>query len=453
MNQNPINIAYALNDKYAEMTCVSMCSVITNCENSEIVFHLFAEDLSLEQAERISVLSAENVNIRIELHNIRIDGELFVTADYTGLGAPNLTKEAYAPIMMPDLLPDLERLLFLDCDTIIEGNAAEIWQADLGGFLVGMAPDYSLTPKELKKQILGMGESDVYYNTGVILMDIAGLRRFGLPQIVKENVARLYKQSVEAELSWFADQDVLNYALRGKIKKLPMRYNSYFWQSLPLGESIEECIEAYLNPVIVHFIGTPKPTELGNVPVNLPEWERYYKYKAMTPYANDADEIRTALQKKREENTLEAFMPVFDENTIHWYSFHFAKQMFALAAKRYRLTVNGKKIVVWGLNNRTWTLAVYLAAHGMEVKGIVDGLESNHGIRVFYSAVEPPEILRGTVGDTFVMLDMRNYDIARQVMAELRSWGYSEDDFCYVYAPIWEGTGALGESTAISRSS
>ena len=57
----------------------------------------------------------------------------------------------------------------------------------------------------------------------------------------------------------------------------------------------------------------------------------------------------------------------------------------------------------------------------MDVKGIVDGLESNQGIAMFDYVVEAPEVLRRGIGDTFVMLDMRSYDIARQIMAELRS--------------------------------
>ena len=436
-----IHIAYALNDKYAEMTCVSMCSVLANCEDSEIVFHLFSEQLSREHTEKLADLNKVRKNTSVFFHDICIDDDLFITAEYVGLGAPNLTKEAYAPVLFPELLPDLEKLLFLDCDTIIEGNIARLWEIDLDGALVGMVPDYSLEPKETKKQILGIGENGVYFNTGVILMNLPGLRRFELSRIVSENVGCLYKQTTEAGLNWFADQDVLNNALRGKIKKLPMRYNSYFWKSLPLGEHIDECIEAFLNPVIVHFLGTPKPTELGNVPVNLPEWERYYKYKAISPFATDGDTEKAAIYKKREDNTLNALTPVFDENTIHCYSFHFAKQMFALAAERYITVAKEKSIVIWGLNNRTLTLVVYLAAHELEVKGIVDGLDSNQGISVFDHAVQPPDILQGGAGETFVMLDMRNYDTARQVMAILQSWGYTAQEYCHVYAPIWEGTG------------
>ena len=438
---NTIHIAYALNDKYAEMTCVSMCSVLENCNDSELIFYLFAEQLSREHTEKLSGLNKGRENVSIKFHNIRIDGDLFVTAEYDAIGLPNLTKEAYARVLMPELLPDLERLLYLDCDTIIEGNIARLWQIDLGDALVGMAPDYSLEPKEAKKQILGIGENDDYFNSGVILMDISGLRRFQLSRIISENVVGLYTQTMEAHLNWYADQEVLNYALRGKVKKLPMRYNSYFWVSSLLGERIDECIEAFLNPVIVHFIGTPKPTELGKAPVNVPEWERYYKYKAISPFAVDGDAAKAAVYKTRESNALNALIPVIDGNMIHWYSFHFAKQMFELAVRRYESSADGKNIVIWGLNNRTWTLAVYLAAHGLGVNGVVDGFAGNQGISVFDYVVSPPEVLQGCAGETYVMLDMRNYYAAQQVMETLRSWGYAEDGFCFVFAPIWEGTG------------
>ena len=435
-----IHIAYALNEKYAEMTCVSMCSVLANCDDSTIVFHLFAEQLSEEHTKKISDLCVGWESISICYHDIKIDGELFVTAEHKGFATPSLTKETYARMLIPELLPDLERLLYLDCDTIVEGNIAQLWEIDLGDALAGMVPDYSLGSKKEKKQIIGLAESSIYFNGGVILMNLSGLRKFPLRRIATENVVDLYRKITDAGLDWCADQEVLNYALSGRIKKLPMKFNSYFWMSLPLGVSIGECVEALLNPAIVHFVATPKPTELGYMPVNVPEWGRYYKYKAMSPFADDNDAVRIAIFKSRESNTLNALLPPFYNDMIHWFSFHFANQLFSLAAERYIATANGKEIVIWGLNERVWLLTVFLVAQELDVIGIVDGLSENHGIAVFDYIVDSPDILRNRVGETFVMLDMRNHDIALKVMEELKSWGYTEKDYCYVYAPIWEGT-------------
>jgi len=439
-----IHIAYALNDKYAEMTCVSMCSVLANCEGSEIVFHIFAEKLSQEHTEKLVGLSKGRENISVCFQNILLDSDLFVTAEYDILGAPKLTKEAYTPILIPKLLPNLEKALFLDCDTIVEGNIAQLWKIDLDDALAGMIPNYWMDSKETietRNQILGFEESGVYFNTGVILMNLSGLRKCQLARIAAENVGQLYKQITEAGLVWLADQDVLNFALCGKVKKLPMRYNSNFWISQLSGENIDECIEALLNPVIIHFLGTPKPIELGNAPVLMPEWERYYKYKATSPFATDHDAIKIAIYKAREDITLDALKPYFDHNCVRWYCLNFTKQIFESALRRYKTATNGKNIVIWGLNERTWTLVVFLAAHGLEVKSIVDGLESNQEIAIFDYVVESPDVLRGGVDETFVMLDMRNYDIARQIMADIQSWGYTAEDYCYVYAPIWEGLG------------
>ena len=434
-----IHIAYALNDNYAEMTCVSMCSVLENRKNAEIVFHLFAEDISRENTEKLNNLCIEQEKSSVIFHDISIDGELFVTTKYDGYGSPNLTKETYVRVLMPDLLPELERLLYLDCDTIVVGDLAQLWETDLEGEFVGMVPDYSLGEKEKKKQILGLERSSIYFNGGVILMDISKLREYKLSRIATENVKILYDTVTSAGMEWFADQEVLNYVLQNRIKKLPMRYNSYFWISLPCDERIDECIKALLNPIIVHFIATPKPTELGNASVLLPDWERYYKYKAMSPYAAEGDEEKIALYKAREAKTLDALKPC-DFHSVRWYCTFFAKQIFELSLLRYKTDGNGKGITIWGLNAGTWILTVFLAAHGVEVKRIVDGLEGNQGIEVFDYSVESPEVLRGSSSGTYVMLDMRNYDIAQQVMEQLQIWGYSKGDFYYVYAPLWEGT-------------
>ena len=446
MGSSSIHIAYALDDGFAEMTCVSIVSLLRNTAE-QVEFHIIESRLSNVHIEKIKNLVDSYSHGVCKFYHVDIDGNVYSTTKES-----KVTKETYACGMLPVILCELDRVIWLDGDTIIEEDIAQIWDVDLGEYYAAMVPDTSWAPKEPKKAVLGIEAADWYFNSGVMLLDLAMLRRFKLTELLEIHLEATHKSVLDAGLEWYRVQDMLNYLLKGRIKRLPLRFNSYFWISQLLDENIDECVDAYLTPSIVHFIGTPKPTELAKIPVNLPEWERYYKYKALSPYADLGDAEKTAAYRMRERNTLDSLMPYFDENLIHWYSFPFAKQMFELSAERYRLTANGKKIVVWGLNNRTWTLAVYLAAHGLDVKGIVDGLESNLGIRVFDYTVEPPEILRETVGDTFVMLDMRNYDIARQIMAELRSWGYSEDDFCYVYAPIWDGTGVFGEITATSTS-
>ena len=440
-----IHIAYALNDKYAEMTCVSMCSVLANSENSEIVFHLFAEQLSSEHVHKLTSVEKWSNNTSVCFHDVQIDNDLFIPAMHNSIGFPNLTKEAYARVLMPDVLSDLSRILYLDCDTIVEENITQLWQADLGDALVGMIADYSLETKTVKKEILEIGESGIYFNTGVILMDIPGLLRFQLSRTVSENIGLLHKKVVKAHQNWYADQDVINYVLRGKIKKLPMCYNSYFWESSLLGENIDDCIKAYANPVVVHFIGTPKPSELSKIPVNVSEWERYYKYKAISPFASDSDSIKTSLYKIHEDNTLNALMPFHLSIVVHCFSTRFAKQMFSFALQKYKMCGNDKKVIVWGLNDRTWTFIVYITAHEFDVNGIVDGVESNQGVSVFDHVVQSPEILRGCAEDTFVMLDMRSFDTAQQIMITLKSWGYTDNDFCHVYSPIWGETRRLGE--------
>ena len=114
------------------------------CVDLDIAFHLFPKQLSEEHNRKFSDLCEGRTKIRICYHDIHIDGELLVTVDHKGFATPSLSKETYARILIPELLPDFERLLYLDCDTIIEGSIVQLWKIDLGDALVGMVPDYSL---------------------------------------------------------------------------------------------------------------------------------------------------------------------------------------------------------------------------------------------------------------------------------------------------------------------
>ena len=69
----------------------------------------------------------------------------------------------------------MDKALYLDCDTIVCGSIEKMYRTHLGGCLAGMIMEPTVY-KEMKESI-HMEKDDAYFNSGVILMDLAGWRR------------------------------------------------------------------------------------------------------------------------------------------------------------------------------------------------------------------------------------------------------------------------------------
>lgn len=171
-----------------------------------------------------------------------------------GLPTHDFTKKAtWYRIMYPDLLPDADRVLHLDADLIVTDTLAPLWGIDLGANYLAavdnvIEPEYADRPAKL-----GLPSDQRYFNAGVMLMDLAALRRDGCSQA-------LYAYGVghAGELVW-RDQDVLNVVLGSRRLTLHPRWNvmnsmvtySFAKSFFAVGE-LDRALE---DPAVRHFEG------------------------------------------------------------------------------------------------------------------------------------------------------------------------------------------------------
>lgn len=74
-------------------------------------------------------------------------------------------------------------------------------------------------------------EVEEYYNGGIMLIDIEKWKNENITEILKYDLDKNYEQYVKWGL---ADQDLLNYALKNRIKTLPQYWNNQCWQGKKL---------------------------------------------------------------------------------------------------------------------------------------------------------------------------------------------------------------------------
>lgn len=104
-------------------------------------------------------------------------------------------------LMLPQLLPNVSRIIYADLDMIFFNDLIDVYELDLGKNVIAAVPT----------------RTDKYFNSGFLLMDLDAIRKKNLyNKWVKESQTHQYKNP---------DQDVLNYTLQGHVLFLPLKYN------------------------------------------------------------------------------------------------------------------------------------------------------------------------------------------------------------------------------------
>ena len=149
---------------------------------------------------------------------------------------------------LPLMFPDIDKVLYLDVDTIIVQNIDELWDIDLSDYYLAAVPE------PLKTKVYGQ-----YVNAGVMMLNLKKLREDGTAQKI---IDLMYAQKMD-----FPDQDAINKICKWRMYELHTDYNVTRWT----GRAI--------NPKIKHWAGytdwtsrqswkdaaiyTPKCTELN----------------------------------------------------------------------------------------------------------------------------------------------------------------------------------------------
>ncbi len=156
-------------------------------------------------------------------------------------------------ILLPELLSDVSRVLYLDVDTLILDRLDPLWELELGTSLLAAVRNVFMPYHHQRPTDLGMEPSD-YFNSGVLLLNLEQMRE---DRFCDALYSLATKRS--SELDW-PDQDALNLSVGGRWLRLHPRWN--VMNSMVLRpELAREALgaadvdEALAAPAIRHFEG------------------------------------------------------------------------------------------------------------------------------------------------------------------------------------------------------
>jgi lipopolysaccharide biosynthesis glycosyltransferase len=297
-----IHIACAANEKYVGYCAAMLHSAFAKAGGARLEIHfLHPEDLPEASLRRLRDM-VEGFGGRFSPAAI----------DENALAA--LPRTWYFPriiwyrILLPELRPGLDRVLYLDCDTLIMDSLLELWQTDLEQFYVAAVQNLIEPRFATRHHSMGIPPGQVYFNSGVLLLNLKLMREQGCVERIYEYAARYGSRSV------WPDQDALNHVLGPKCHLLHPRWNCqnsfFFWPQARDVFGEKALAEATRAPAILHFEGPPetKPWHYLN---NHPFRAKYWQHFRSTPFPAPPPEGRTA------RNMLRRYLPgLHDSGTL-----------------------------------------------------------------------------------------------------------------------------------------
>ena len=253
LSPDRISIACGTDENYAIGLAVTLHSALSNTRSNDVDVYVVNGGLSTSTRQRLELL--------IRRHGRR--ARLFwLTPDMASLKDVRvysyLTKASYFRLLLPELLPHLDRVIYLDSDLVVDGDLADVWRRSTDHLLGSAVQDCCLptvgTALGALCERLGLVPDLPYCNAGIMVMNLRRWRSDAL------SARALQVLAAHSEHLPFLDQDAVNIVVAGQWDLLPQTWNvmtvgvQYSRMKLPM--SPEEMIR---RAKVLHYTAARKP--------------------------------------------------------------------------------------------------------------------------------------------------------------------------------------------------
>ncbi len=223
-NKNEVNVFFASDSRYLPYLAVAVASLAEHTSDNYIYNIRILTTGFSEQAQEKLADSTKRNNIRISVHDIRdkiehIKEELSLRLrDY-------YSESIYYRMFIPSMFPELSRAVYVDSDVIFNDDIAKLYCTDIGTDLLGAVSDESVISEPVfanyVKRHIGLVSEYEYFNSGVLLMNLDGLRAAKIEEKFLHILCKYNFNTIAP------DQDYLNFLCRGRVRYLDTGWNKH----------------------------------------------------------------------------------------------------------------------------------------------------------------------------------------------------------------------------------
>lgn len=237
------HIAYACNQPYAQYVAVSLKSLCdTQPQRADVMWkiHILTDGITPKSEAQLASICALRQDFQLVVHVIR--GE-----ELQGLPSERFTHITYFRFFIADLIPDAERVFYIDTDCLILDDISAVFSLPLEKTIATMSDPFD---NENKSRV-SLQEQNSYFVAAPLLINTIRWKETNYTPLLLDwcyshlNVLK------------YPDQDALNVVLQNDREHLPMRFNvcpfflrPHNFERKDLIPQIRECI---FSPAIVHF--------------------------------------------------------------------------------------------------------------------------------------------------------------------------------------------------------
>lgn len=252
-----MNLLFAIDKGFTKLFLNCVSSIVKNGGDFSYSAYILHSDLDEQTMDCIR----QGVAPRVVCHFIPVDSALFEGFPESKRYPLQIYYRLAAPLLLPE---DLDRILYLDVDTVVINSLVSLYEMDFeGAWYIACTHTREFLTK-LNQARLGVKKDIPYINTGVMMLNLPELRK----KLRIDDIRRYANARMHTFI--LPDQDIIT-ALYGENVKLAdtMRYNLSdrilaLYNADPKNEKADlDWVRA--NTVIIHYCGKNKPWKDGYI--------------------------------------------------------------------------------------------------------------------------------------------------------------------------------------------
>ncbi len=252
--EKTVPVFFASDENYLPFLGVALASLKAHCDKDRrYAVHVLTSGTLEEKAQCIEEMQTQNLSVQfhdVSKHLKRIVKDLHCRDYYT--------PAIFYRLFIPDLFPEYDKAVYLDCDVVLQADVAHFFDVDLGDNLLGAVADQVVAAtrefRAYTRKALGI-EPNRYFNSGVLSMNLKALRAMGFYRAFCD-MLHSYRFIVAP------DQDCLNIICKDKVY-----YFEKEWNYMPIMGICDTALK------LVHYNLSLKPWHYDDIAHGKLFWE------------------------------------------------------------------------------------------------------------------------------------------------------------------------------------
>ena len=246
-----VSILLSADKNYARSCAVTILSVLENSSiPNQLHFYILSPDIDDKSLTKIQSI-CERSNSAVSL----------LIVDINSFKEYQFSQESFNPnkcsrLLGPNLCKQCQKILYLDCDLIVIGDVAQLFEYNLQERVIGAVPQVQFPYQRQFIENFGLNSQETYFNSGILLIDAERWRNNQVTDLIFKFIDKY------ANKFHYNDQDALNAIFWNNYCYLPGIWNveSRLYKEKLLGlPQTPEIAKRMANPKIVHYTGSDKP--------------------------------------------------------------------------------------------------------------------------------------------------------------------------------------------------